>query len=160
MNNLPTANTKPASNCRAKLLFAAALLFTACCGPTGQCAESIEASIAAAEKSLFEGRFNTALEQYRNLLNSILSEKTPLQEKQKWLPEVDLALRRMVNLNQRLERSAEIAPLLAAWSRKLSELEPIVSALATYGAAWLTLNATGSIAEAQRHWDSLGQLGK
>ena len=160
MKNLPTANTKPASNCQAKLFFAAALLFTACCGPTGQCAESIEASIAAAEKSLFEGRFNTALEQYRNLLNSILSEKTPLKEKQKWLPEVDLALRRMVNLNQRLERSAEIAPLLAAWSRKLRELEPIVSALATYGAGWLTLNATGSIAEAQRHWDSLGQLGK
>ena len=160
MKNLLTANTKTGGGCRTKLFFAATLLLAACCGPAGQCAESVEASIAAAEKSLFEGRFNTALEQYRNLLNSILAEKTPLKEKEKWMPEVDLALRRIVNLNQRLERSAEIGPLLAAWSRKLSEIEPVVSALASFGAGWLALDGTGSPAEAQRHWGSLGQLGK
>ncbi len=160
MKTLLTGNRKSRSNCRPELFFAATLLFIACSGSAGHCAESIEASIAAAEKSTFEGRFNTALEQYRNLLNSILSEKASLKEKEKWMPEVDLALRRVVNLNRRLERSAEIAPLLANWSKKLLEVEPVVSALASYVAGWLTLDATGSTAEAQRHWANLGQLGK
>ena len=160
MNSFPITQKPGPCGIPWRLFIAILLLSSVCCGQTGRSAETIEASIAAAEKSVYEGRFHTALEQYRNLLNSILSPDTPLEEKEKWTPEIDLALRRVIDLDQKLARSADVAPLLAVWSRQLAGVEPVASALAAYGAGWAVLNATGSLAEADRQWSSLGLLGK
>jgi tetratricopeptide (TPR) repeat protein len=140
-------------------LFAVALLAAACCCPNAWCNPTLEAAIEKAEESLYGGRFNAALEQYRNLLNTLLSAKTPEKDQLALMPEVDLALRRTAILGRQLGRSADVAPLFSTWARQLSELSPTVSALAAYQAGWAALGASGSTADADRQWSSLGFLG-
>ena len=117
-------------------LFAVAFLAAACCGQSAWCNPELEAAIEKAEESLYEGRFNTALEQYRNLLKTLSSLKTPTQDKLALMPEIDLALRRAAALSRQLGRSADVAPLFSALSRQLAELSPTISALASYQAGW------------------------
>ena len=139
-------------------LFAVAFLAAACCCQSAWCNPELEAAIEKAEESLCEGRFNTALEQYRNLLKTLSSLKTPAQDKLALMPEIDLALRRTAALSRQLGRSADVAPLFSTLARQLAELSPTISALASYQAGWAALDASGSTADADNHWESLGLL--
>ena len=75
------------------------------------------------------------------------------------MPEIDLALRRAAALSRQLGRSADVAPLFSVLSRQFAELSPTISALASYEAGWAALDASGSTADADTHWSSLGLLG-
>ena len=158
MNRPRPSRKHPPRTLRAPL-FAVALLAAACCCQNAWCNPELEAAIEKAEESLCEGRFNTALEQYRNLLKALSSSKTPAQDKLALMPEIDLALRRTAALSRQLGRSADVAPLFSALARQLAELSPTISALASYQAGWAALDASGSTADADNHWRSLGLLG-
>lgn len=158
MKRFPTIRKPHPWGLSARLLLATAFLGVTCFAQTTWSAGEIETAITATEKSLYEGRFHAALEQYRNLLNSLLGAKSPAAEKRRWMPEIDLALRRTATLGQRLGRSGDIAPLLSVWSAQLASIAPVVSARAAYHAGWSIIEATGSTEAAGRQWESLGLL--
>ena len=142
MKRSPTIRKPHLRGLSARLLLATAFLGVTCFAQTAWSGGEVETAIAATEKSLYEGRFHAALEQYRNLLNSLLGAKSPATEKRRWMPEVDLALRRTATLGQQLGRSGDIAPLLSAWSAQLASIDPVVRARAAYHAGWSIIEAT------------------
>ncbi|MBN1441900.1 MAG: DUF3857 domain-containing protein, partial [Planctomycetes bacterium] len=112
--------------------------------------------IAAAEALWLSGSHERAEEAYRDVLAAIRHQSA--EDLPAWMPEADLALRRIAELMGRDASARRLQDLLAEWSRPGDGVDPLVAALAVYHAGWASLQAEGDVEKAREVWKPLGFL--
>lgn len=113
-------------------------------------------ALRQAEARWLDGKFHGASEAYCLALTAI--RQLPPQSLPEWMPEVELAIRRLAALTGSSDETGRPLDVLLKWSEGGEGIDPLVAALARFHAGFASLERRGDVERARAIWKPLGLL--